>query len=131
MVLHSNTKLVKGKSFSIYGNALEAFIGAVFLDKGYKYCSKFILNYLISPHIDLKDIIENTTNFKSVIIEWAQKKGEKINFENVKEEGTQHSKKFTCRISVGDEVLSSGSGFSKKKSEQAAAQNACERLKIK
>ncbi len=131
LVLHSNSKLVKGKSISIYGNALEAFIGAVFLDKGYKYCSKFILNYLISSHIDLKDIIENTTNFKSVIIEWAQKKGEKINFENMKEEGTQHSKKFTCRISVGDAILSSGSGFSKKKSEQAAAQNACESLQIK
>ena len=131
LVLHSNLKLVKAKSNSIYGNALEAFIGAVYLDKGYKYCAKFILNYLISPHIDLKDIIENTANFKSVIIEWAQKKGDKINFNIIKEEGTQHSKKFTCEISITDTVISSGSGFSKKKAEQAAAQNACEDLNIK
>lgn len=131
LVLHSNTKLVKGKSNSIYGNALEAFIGAVYLDKGYKYCANFILNYLISPHIDLKDIIENTTNFKSVIIEWAQKNGEKLDFNIIKEEGTQHSKKFTCQISISDSVFSSGSGFSKKKAEQAAAQNACEELRIK
>lgn len=131
LVLHTNTKLVKGKSNSIYGNALEAFIGAVYLDKGYKYCSKFIIKHLISPHINLKDIIENTSNFKSVLIEWAQKKGGKIQFDIIKEVGTQHAKTFTCQISFGENFLSSGSGFSKKKAEQAAAQNACEELNIK
>ncbi len=133
LMLHSNTKLVKGKSISIYGNALEAFIGAVYLDKGYKYCSKFIINYLVKPHIDLKDIIENTANFKSVIIEWAQKKGDKIHFETANEEGTQHAKTFTCQISIKEktEILATGSGYSKKKSEQAAAQKACESLGIK
>ena len=131
LVLHSNSKLVKGKSTSIYGNALEAFIGAVYLDKGYKYCSKFIINYLVKPHIDLKDLIENTTNFKSVIIEWAQKKGDKIIFEIIDEVGNQHSKTFTCQIAINEEVLAVATGFSKKKAEQAAAQNACDNLGLK
>lgn len=130
LVLHSNTNLNKGKSSSVYGNALEAFIGAVYLDKGYKFCTKFILNYLISPHINIKDIIENNTNFKSILIEWTQKQGKTVNFDIIDEEGNQHSKKFTSQISIDEDIISKGTGFSKKKSEQAAAQNACDKLGI-
>ncbi len=115
---------------SIYGNALEAFIGAIYLDRGYKFCSKFIINGLIKPYIDVQEVIDNHHNFKSTLIEWSQKNGKTINFKIVNEEGSKHAKEFTAQVSIDGELVGQGVGFSKKKAEQAAAQKACHLLKI-
>lgn len=116
---------------SLYGNALEAFIGAVYLDKGYKKCETFILKQLIKPHVDLKEIVSLNNNFKSTLIEWAQKGNKDISFEIIKEAGNNHSKKFTAQVVIDNEPISSGTGHSKKKAEQSAAQYACEKLLVK
>ncbi|MCP4520815.1 MAG: ribonuclease III [Cytophagales bacterium] len=124
-------KHVKHMNQSIYGNALEAFIGAIYLDRGYKFCTKFIINGLIKPYINIQDIIDNHHNFKSVLIEWSQKNSKKIKFNIIKEKGTKHNtKEFTSQVSIDDEIVGQGIGFSKKKAEQAAAQKACVLLQI-
>jgi ribonuclease III len=125
---------VKGNSFShksIYGDALEALVGAVYLDKGFKSCRKFILSRLIYPHFDLEEIVENNYNFKSILIEWAQKENKNIKFLIIKELGHIHNKEFTAEVLIDDKPLSTGIGQSKKKAEQAAAEKACSELGLK
>jgi len=60
---------------SIYGNTLEALIGAVYVDQGFKRSQKFIVKKLLIPHFDIEEIISTTKNYKSKLIEWSQKSG--------------------------------------------------------
>jgi ribonuclease-3 len=115
---------------SIYGDMMEAFIGAVYIDRGYKYCQKFIINKLIIPHFDLDEIIENNTNYKSILIEWSQKENKSIRFdiEDQKQEGAK--KEFRAAIFVNSEKISKGAGLNKKKAEQNAAFKACRKLNL-
>ena len=115
---------------SMYGDALEAFVGAVYLDKGFEFTRKFILKRLISNHFDLDSVVQSNTNFKSLIIEWAQREGKEVRFE-VTEQGNMHNKEFTASLMVNDELLTVGNGFSKKKAEQSASEKACEVLELK
>ena len=123
----------KSTSFShksIYGDALEAMVGAVYLDKGYDECQRFVLNRILYPHFNLEEIIQNTRNFKSLLLEWCQKHNRKLIFNIVSESGDKFHKEFTAEVLINEEVIGTGKGFSKKKAEQAAAENACTALKI-
>ncbi|MCR9254209.1 MAG: ribonuclease III [bacterium] len=115
---------------SLYGDSLEALIGAVYLDLGFKRCRKFVLDKLIGNHYDIEQIIENNTNFKSMIIEWAQKESKEIKFEIIDISGESRYKQFTAQISIDDKPIGIGHGLSKKKAEQDAAQKSCEILEI-
>ena len=114
---------------SIYGDALEALIGAIYLDKGLQPTKRFIINKLINPHFDINEIVNNDTNFKSKIIEWSQKENKTIRFE-ISEESNKHIKQFTAVLFIDDAEISKGYGLSKKKAEQDAAHKSCEVLKI-
>ena len=115
---------------SINGNALEALVGAIYLDKGYKTTRKFILDKLVKPHIDVHTLVNTTINFKSKLIEWAQGQNKNIRFEivNVKPQG--NTTEFTSEIIVNDEPVALGHGHSKKRAEQAAAEKAMQVLEI-
>jgi ribonuclease-3 len=115
---------------SIYGDTLEAFVGAVYLDRGFEFCRKFILSKLILPHFDIDQIVQNNFNYKSIVIEWAQKESKEVRFEIIEEKGNSHFKEFTAQVFINDEPLSIGHGFSKKKAEQNAAFKSCEKLDI-
>ena len=115
---------------SIYGDALEALVGAVFLDRGYRFCKSFVIKRLLEPHFDLDDIIKNDQNHKSRIIEWAQKESRSVKFEIVETSGNKQNKQFTVQVLLDEEPIGVGSGFSKKKAEQAAAYKACNALDI-
>ena len=115
---------------SLYGDALEALIGAVFLDKGFKQCKKFIIKKLINPNFDLKEIVSVNKNFKSILIEWAQKTNKDIKFVLINEISGKNHKEFTSEVLIENEPVSQGNGLSKKKAEQAAAENACQKLSI-
>ena len=115
---------------SIYGDALEALIGAVFLDRGYAFCRKFILKKLIIPHFDLHILIKTDSNFKSKIIEWSQKENRDVKFEVTESKSEKHIKKFEAWVIVDDKPLSQGFGLSKKKAEQNAAEKSCQLLNI-
>ncbi|EAY29713.1 ribonuclease III [Microscilla marina] len=115
---------------SMGGDALEALVGAVYLDKGFHYCRKFVVRKIVLGHLDLDDIIENNQNYKSIIIEWAQKNNRDLKFEIVREEGSKHQRQFIAQVIIDDEPVAKGSGFSKKKAEQAAAEKTCRTLKL-
>lgn len=124
-------KKQKKRSNSIYGNALEAVIGAVFLDRGYLVCKKFILEKIIEQHLDLQRIIHTDSNYKSKIIEWAQKENKEVSFESITQTNPSLStSQFEVALSVNHQVISNGSGTSKKRAEQDAALKACEKLKL-
>ncbi|MBK6264654.1 ribonuclease III [Marivirga sp. S37H4] len=115
---------------SLYGDMMEAFIGAVYLDKGYKSCRKFIINRLLQPHYDLDEIIKNNTNYKSILIEWSQKTGKEISFNIVDIIQEKRKKEFKAVIEIDGKTIAHGSGLNKKKAEQNAAFKACQLYKL-
>ncbi|WP_200976162.1 ribonuclease III [Echinicola sp. 20G] len=125
---------LSGKGFyshkSIYGDTLEALVGAVYLDRGYDFCKKFVLTKIIIPHFDIENIISTTTNFKSKIIEWSQKENKEVEFSLKSVTGSQRFKEFTIELKIEQEVYTEGKGPTKKKAEQEAAKNACEKLNL-
>lgn len=115
---------------SLYGDALEALVGAVYLDKGFAQCRKFILNKLIIPHFDLEELVKTNPNFKSKLIEWAQRENKEVRFEIVSIKNNKHFKEFTAQVFIDDQELGKGHGLNKKKAEQDAAMRSCELLQI-
>ncbi|RVU24807.1 ribonuclease III [Sandaracinomonas limnophila] len=130
IIEHENQNRASLSRSSMYGDAMEAFIGAVYLDKGFAFTQKFIIKKILTQHFDLETVVQNNPNFKSILIEWGQKEGKKITFE-ISEEGHHHNKEFTAVILVDGEKLIEGKAYSKKKAEQTASMKACEILAIK
>ena len=130
VIEYENQKKTILSRSSIYGDALEAFIGAVYLDKGFAFTQNFIISKILTQYFDLEIVVQNNPNFKSLLIEWAQKEGKKVLF-TLDEEGLHHNKEFTAFVLLDGEKISEGKGYSKKKAEQTAAMKACEELGIK
>jgi ribonuclease-3 len=120
----------KSKTDSIYGNAFEALIGAIYLDKGTVACENFILKKIIYPHVSLEKLESEETNFKSLIIEWAQKEKRELTFQIVSELGEGRGKIFESSVELDGEEITRGKGSSKKKSEQMAANRFCLKFKL-
>lgn len=114
-------------SSNIYGNAFEALIGAVYLDKGYTPTKKFISSKLIKQYIDLEHIENLNTNYKSQLIEWAQKNKHSINFLTREDENSQNLQ-FITQVFVDNKTIGEGIGSSKKESQQNAAKNALKKF---
>lgn len=129
-LLAFNGKSTNFSHKSVYGDALEAIVGAIYLDKGYNECQFFVLHRILHPHFNLDEIIQNTRNFKSLLLEWCQKQNHKLEYQIVKESGDKFHKEFTAEVFINEKTTGIGKGFSKKKAEQAAAENACTALKI-
>lgn len=120
----------KGLSRShIFGNALEALIGAVYLDQGFIKTRKFILNELVGSYIDLDTMESTDTNFKNQLLTWAQKSNRVLVFETLDEKLENTRKLFTVGILLDGEVITTGTGYNKKDAGQVAAQKALEILK--
>lgn len=115
---------------SVNGNALEALVGAIYLDKGYNMTRQFVLGKLIKPHVDLHKLVNTTANFKSKLIEWAQSQNMEIRFESIQKKQQGNTTEFTSEVYIGDKPVATGVGLSKKKADQAAAEKSLEILKI-
>lgn len=109
-------------SKSIYGDAFEAFIGAIYIDKGYKSVKKFVIKKVIKDCIDMEVLVSKETNFKSKLIEKAQKNKQALEFRTF-ETGMEGVRKYCSDIFLDQEKIASGIGFSKKEAEQSAAEN--------
>ena len=96
---------------SLGGNTLEALIGAVYLDKGFEASRRFILRKILIPHFDLSAVVENDTNYKSQVIEWAQKHNREIRYEIVETRGSSQYKEFITQLLLDDQPISTGSGL--------------------
>ena len=114
----------------MYGNALEALIGAIYLDQGYQVCYDFIQNVMIKKYIDLDTIARKEVNFKSSLIEWSQKNRLEIVF-NLIESFTDNEGNpvFQTSITLSDTQIGVGIGYSKKESQQSAAKMAIKKLR--
>jgi len=115
---------------SIYGDTLEALIGAVYLDRGYRFCRTFVIKKLLKNHFHLDDIVKNNPNYKSKVIEWAQKENREIKFEITEINQDSFPRKFEAKVLVDEQPFGKGFGLSKKKAEQDAAQKTCEMLNL-
>lgn len=110
---------------SVYGDCLEALIGAVYLDHGFRFCKTFVLS-LIKRHFDFSELTSTITNYKSKLLEWSQKENKDLRFEIIDEE----DKKFVAQVFVNDQPFAKGYGLSKKKAEQDAAQKTFSHLNL-
>ncbi|MFT6867557.1 MAG: ribonuclease-3 [Cyclobacteriaceae bacterium] len=115
---------------SVYGDCLEALIGAIYLDRGFRFCKEYVVHRLIKPHFDLEELTNTTINHKSKIIEWAQKEDKILKFEIIENNEEDRNKQFIAQVFIDDEPMDKGYGFSKKKAEQDAAYKTLEGLNI-
>jgi ribonuclease-3 len=125
------TRITKDDYNSLYGDALEAIIGAIYLDRGYKKTRKFIIERIINYHLNLEKLCATEVDFKSRIIEWGQKNKKEINF-NSQEQLSESDKSpiFVSHLLILDEIAGMGSGKSKKEAEQNAAKQAIQMIGI-
>ena len=115
---------------SVYGNAFEALIAAIYLDKGPEFCKKFIIKKIIEPHFSLNELETAISSYKKHFIHWAQKNNNKYSFKLLSETGEAHNKNFKIGLFLKDGNIATACARSKKKAEEAAAKKACQALTI-
>ena len=118
------------KISQIFGNTLEAVVGAVYLDKGYKKTHKWVTKHLITPHLFMDDLENLDINQKNKLYGWANKNGKQLEFETVNEQMENGRRLFTIAAVINGKTISQGKAFNKKDASQIAAQLAVEKLGI-
>lgn len=114
----------------MYGNAFEAFIGAIYLDRGYDYCKRFMEEKIFNKHIDLEKMSRKEVNFKSKLIEWSQKYKVEVSFELIEQFlDEDYNPMFHTEIRIEGISAGKGTGYSKKESQQNAAKTALKKIK--
>lgn len=129
-LVHSN---LMGRTHNSYmaGNAFEALVGAVYLDRGYDYCRWFVDKRIMGKYINLEGVAHKDSNFKSRLLEWCQKHRVQVEFELLEEsrETETLSPRFLSRVTIAGIECGRGLGYSKKESHQLAAKEALARLR--
>ncbi|TAF65654.1 MAG: ribonuclease III [Flavobacterium sp.] len=109
---------------NIHGNIFESLIGAIYLDKGYEFCEKFINSRVIIPYVDISRLEGKVISYKSLVIEWCQKEKKIFFFDIFEDNGIDGQRLFGVRLSIDDKVIAKARATSKKKAEEKAAQRA-------
>ncbi|HEY0299294.1 MAG TPA: ribonuclease III [Arachidicoccus sp.] len=116
------------RNSQIFGNTLEALIGAVYLDKGYEKTKDWVLQYIIIPYLSVDDLEQVEINMKNKLIGWANKNNKSLQFETIVESIDRKRRIFTIAVLVDGEIIAEAKGYSKKDASQAAAKIATEKL---
>ncbi|MBT8325100.1 MAG: ribonuclease III [Winogradskyella sp.] len=109
---------------NIHGNLFESLIGAIYLDKGYKSCKKFIFETVIEPYVDIEQLEGRVISYKSLLIEWCQKEKNTFDYDVYEDDGKDELKHFSVKLSINDKVVAKARATSKKKAEEKASKRA-------
>ncbi len=116
------------KASQIFGNTLEAVIGAIYLDKGFGWTKQWVLKRVIIPHMFIDDLENLEINHKNKLYGWANKNGKNLEFETLEERFENGRRLFTVGAVVDGELIAEGKAFNKKDASQIAAQIAVDKL---
>lgn len=119
------TKDVKSQPKSLLGDAFEALIGAVFLDKGFDFTQEVLVERIIKIKLDIDQLQNTETNYKSRLIEWSQKEKIELEFKHTNEIGVNNAKQHEVEVWVDNKFVSKAKGNNIKAAEQRAAEIAC------
>ncbi|WP_222982299.1 ribonuclease III [Flagellimonas meishanensis] len=109
---------------NIHGNVFEALIGAIYLDRGYSYCEKFINQRVIEPYVDIEQLEGKVISYKSLLIEWCQKQKKTFNYTVYEDTGKDELKHFAVKLTIGERLMAKARATSKKKAEEKASKRA-------
>ncbi len=109
---------------NIHGNLFEALLGAIFLDRGYKFCEKFIYKRVIIPFVDIETLESKVISYKSLLIEWCQKEKKTFGYNVYEDTGNDDVRHFSVKLSINDKVVAKARATSKKKAEEKASKRA-------
>jgi ribonuclease-3 len=109
---------------NIHGNIFESLVGAIYLDKGYEYCEKFIQKRVVIPYVDIARLEGKVISYKSLLIEWCQKEKKHFHYDIFEDNGIDGQRLFGVKLSIDDKVIAKARATSKKKAEEKASQRA-------
>jgi ribonuclease-3 len=109
---------------NIHGNLFEALVGAIFLDRGYKYCEKFIYKRVIIPYVDIETLEGKVISYKSLLIEWCQKEKKTFDYNVYEDTGNDDVRHFSVKLSIDQKIIAKARATSKKKAEEKASKRA-------
>lgn len=109
---------------NIHGNVFEALVGAIYLDRGYRYCEKFIHERVIEPYVDIEQLEGKVISYKSLVIEWCQKQKKTFDYDVYEDTGNDTLKHFAVKLTIADKVMAKARATSKKKAEERASKRA-------
>ena len=109
---------------NIHGNLFEALVGAIFLDKGYKYAEKFIFKRVINPFVDIETLEGKVISYKSLLIEWCQKEKKTFGYNVYEDTGNDDVRHFSVKLSIDEKIVAKARATSKKKAEEKASKRA-------
>ena len=109
---------------NIHGNLFEALVGAIYQDRGYKYCKRFIYERVIAPYVDIEQLEGTVISYKGLLIEWCQKEKKEFHFEVYEDTGVDEMKHFAVKLRIDDRVVAKARATSKKKAEEKASKRA-------
>jgi ribonuclease III len=118
------------KNSHIFGNTLEAVVGAIYLDRGYKKTQAWVMKQLIIPHLFMDDLELQDINIKNKLIGWASKNNKVLTFDILEEKIEKGRRLFVIGVFIDGETIASGRGYNKKDASQIAAQLAVEKLAL-
>ncbi len=109
---------------NIHGNIFESLVGAIYLDRGYEYCEKFIQKRVVIPYVDIARLEGKVISYKSLLIEWCQKEKKHFHYDIFEDNGIDGQRLFGVKLSIDDKVIAKARATSKKKAEEKASQRA-------